>query len=69
MIQIDGTQRKVYVNFVNNEHMMAVLQRVQGQIEYHHENGALSLVEGEIAGLGIRRVRIANLPLEISDRT
>lgn len=49
--------------------MMAVLQILKGQLEYHHENGELSLVKVEIAGLGIKRVRIANLPPETRDRT
>jgi hypothetical protein len=49
--------------------MMAVFQLVIGQLEYHHENGELPLVTVEIAGLGVKRVRIANLPPEIPDRT
>jgi hypothetical protein len=65
MIQIDGTQRKVYIKFVNTERMMAVFQSVKGQFEFHHENGELSLVEVERAGLGVKRVRIVNLPPEV----
>jgi hypothetical protein len=68
MIQIDGLQRTVYVKFLNNERMLAVLQPVKGPLEYHHENGELSLLQMEIAGLGVKRVRIANLPPETSDR-
>ena len=57
------------LNFVNTDRMMAVLQMVKGQLEYHHENGELSIVKVEIAGLGTKRVRIANLPPEIPDGT
>jgi hypothetical protein len=69
MIQIVGPQRKLYIKFMNKERMMAVLKLVKGHLEYHHENGELSLVKVEIAGLGIKRVRIANLPPETRDRT
>jgi hypothetical protein len=48
---------------------MTVLKLVKGQLEYHHENGELFLVKVEIAGLVVKRVRIANLPPEIPDRT
>jgi hypothetical protein len=49
--------------------MMAVLQTVKGEIEYHHENGELSLVNVEMAGLRIKRVRIPNLTPQIPDGT
>jgi len=49
--------------------MMTVLKLVKGQLECHHENGELFLVKVEIAGLVVKRVRIANLPTEIPDRT
>ena len=48
---------------------MAIFQMANGQLEYHHENGELSLVKVEIAGLGAKRVRITNLPPEIPDGT
>jgi hypothetical protein len=69
MVQIDGPQRRVYIKFVNTERMIAAFQMVKGQLEYHHENGELSLVKVELTGLGVKRVRIANLPTEITDRT
>jgi len=67
MIQIDGPQRKVYIKFVNNDKMIATLQRTKGLMEYNHENGELSHVKLEVAGLGIKRERIANLPPEYPD--
>ena len=70
MIQIDGPQRRMYNKFVNTDRMMAVLQMVvKRKLEYHHENGKLSLVKVEIAELGVKSVRMANLPPEIPDRT
>ena len=52
MIQIDGPQRRVYIKLVSTERMMAVFQIAKGQLEYRHENGELSMVQAEIAGLG-----------------
>ena len=40
-----------------------------GQSEYKHTNGEISQVRIEMAGMGTRRVRIANLPLEITEGT
>jgi hypothetical protein len=57
----------MYTKFVNTERMTAVFQLVKGHLEYH-ENGELSLVKVEIAGLGVKRVRKANLLPEIQDR-
>jgi hypothetical protein len=48
--------------------MMDVLQPLNGQLAYHHENGERSMVKVEIAGMGVRRVRVANLPPEIPER-
>jgi RNA recognition motif-containing protein len=41
----------------------------EGQFDYRHETGEISKVKIERAGMGIRTVRIANLPPEVSDRT
>jgi hypothetical protein len=37
----------------------------QGTDEYKHSSGELSVVRIEMAGLGTKRVRIANVPQEI----
>ena len=66
VIQINGPLRKVYVKFVNNESMMRVFQPIQGDLEFHHENGKISKVTIEIAGVGTRRVRVSALPPEVT---
>jgi hypothetical protein len=37
-------------------------------MDYKHDNGGLSSVQLELAGMGIRRIRIANLPPEVPGR-
>jgi hypothetical protein len=49
--------------------MQEVLQETQGSLEYKHDNGEISQVRIEIAGMGLKKVRIANLPPEVPDRT
>jgi hypothetical protein len=67
LIQIDGPRRKVYIKFINNERMMVVLQSIT-ELAYEHMNGERSLVNVEVAGMGMRRIRVANLPPEVPDR-
>ena len=38
--------------------MQEVIRTTRGQLEFHHENGELSLVQADIAGLGMGRVRL-----------
>jgi hypothetical protein len=47
--------------------MQGVFHPTRGQVEYRHTNGETSMVQIETAGLGSRRVGIANLPPEVSD--
>ena len=62
VVQVDGPRRRVFIKFINNELMQEVIRTTQGQLEFYHENGELSFVQVYIAGLGMRRVRFANLP-------
>jgi len=66
-IQIDGPLRKVYVKFVTSERMMNIMQHIQEDLSFHHENGEISQVKVEAAGVGIRRVRASTLPPEVTD--
>jgi len=67
MIQIDGLRRRVYIKFVSAERMQSILQNTQGQQEFKHDNGEISIVKVELAGMGVRRVRVANLPPELKE--
>ena len=68
MVQIDGSQRHVYIKLSDNNQLQEVLHSTGGQVEYKHTNGVISTVRVEIAGLGTRRVRIANLPPETPEK-
>jgi hypothetical protein len=66
MIQIDGPKRHVYIKVSDPARMQEILTTT-GQAEYRHTNGVLSKVRIEAVGLGLRKVRIANLPPEVAD--
>jgi len=57
----------VYVKFVNSERMMRVLQPIQGDLDFYHENGVISKVTVEIAGVGSIRVRVTTIPSEVTE--
>jgi hypothetical protein len=67
MIQIDGPKQHVYIK-VSDPARMQELLTTTGQAEYRHTNGVLSKVRIEAVGMGMRNVRIANLPPEVADR-
>jgi hypothetical protein len=59
----------VYIKFKNADKACTFLHESGGQKEYKHDNGMISTVKIEPAGMGIRIIRIANLPPEVNDRT
>jgi hypothetical protein len=66
MIQIDGTRRQVFINFADSTFVRDILHTTNGTTEYKHTTGEISPVRLEIAGMGTRRIRLANLPPELS---
>jgi hypothetical protein len=62
MIQIDRPKRQVYIKFHSEDRLLTIIHAVTGQHEYKHNNGEISKVTTEPAGLGMRTIRIANLP-------
>jgi hypothetical protein len=69
MIQVDGPPRRVYIKFVTNEKMETVLRSTEGQLEFPHETGEISILRVEITGMGLSKIRIANLQPEVTDKT
>jgi hypothetical protein len=69
MIQVDGPRRIVYIKFVSSTLVLEVIQETRGGLEYKHDNGEISQVRVEIADMGLKKVRIANLPPEVPNRT
>jgi len=67
MVQIDETRRQVYIKFTDFHYLQDLLHSTAGQSEYKHDNGEISRVKIEMAGMGTRRVRLANHSPEILD--
>ena len=68
-VQIVGIRRQVYIKFTDITYLKDMLQATSGTTVYKHASGEISPVRLEIAGKGTRRVRIANLPPEITGST
>jgi len=64
MVQRNGTRRQVYIKFTDSQYLQDLLHSTTGKSEYKHDNGEISQVKIEMAGMGTRRVRLANLPPE-----
>jgi hypothetical protein len=54
MIQIDGTKRQVYIKLIDKECVQALLRSTNGQAEYKHHTGELSIVSIAVAGMGTK---------------
>jgi len=69
MIQIDGVRRQVFIKLISNDKVMTILRETNGQVEYKYPTGEIYQVNIDQAGMGTKRIRIANLPPEIPDNT
>jgi hypothetical protein len=65
MIQIDGTRRQVFIKFTEFNFLQDILNTTSGENVYKHATGEISPVRQTIAGMGQRRIRLANLPREL----
>jgi hypothetical protein len=68
MVQIDGIQRSVYIKLHKEQRLTWLIQTTMGQVEFRHANGEISAVKIEMAGPGLKRIRIAHLPPEVSEQ-
>jgi hypothetical protein len=69
MIQIEGTRRQVYIKLSTNDYAKEIVKKTEGQVTYKHDNGEISIVRIDFAGMGTRRSRIADLRPEVTDQT
>jgi hypothetical protein len=68
ILQIDGAQRQVYVKLREYQKILDILESTNGEGTVRHSTGEVSKVRIEAAGLGIKRVRLTNLPQETTNR-
>jgi hypothetical protein len=61
MIQIDGIRRQVYIKMTTKENVQAILLVTGGQTQYKYPTGQLATLILDIAGLGTKCIRMANL--------
>jgi hypothetical protein len=66
-IQINGTKRQEYIKFIEQSYVQALIHDTNGQAEYKHTTRELTIVNITNAGMGTKRVRIANLPPEVQN--
>jgi hypothetical protein len=69
IIQIDGVRRQVFIKLTGSDKVTAVLRDTGDQVEYKYPTGDVSFVSLTMAGMGTKRVRVANLPPEVPDKT
>jgi hypothetical protein len=64
-IQIDGPKRQVYIKCTKPVTIEDIMTLTKGEVKYEHNTGEVSTVKIGQAGLGRRKIRIANLPPEM----
>jgi len=69
MIQIGDIKRHVYIKLADTESVTALLRDTEDQAKYKYPPGELSIVNIAQAGLGTKRIRIANVPPDVSNGT
>jgi RNA recognition motif-containing protein len=68
-IQVDGPRRRVYIKFTREDRMKDVLQGTNGLLEFRQNNGEISQVRIEHAGMVTRKVRVTGLPPVVKEHS
>ena len=69
MIQIDDIKRQVFIKLLDNDRVQTLVSETGGQAEYKYPSGELSVVNLAVAGMGTKRILVANLPPEVPNDT
>jgi hypothetical protein len=67
MVQIEGSKRQVFIKLVDHTAGLTLLQATNGSATCKHTNGEITQVAITEAGVGTRKILIANLPPEVSE--
>jgi hypothetical protein len=67
MIQVDGTKQKVYMKLTTQQKAQDIVMQAMGTLEYTHDTGKRSQVSISMAGIGINKIRVANLTPELQN--
>jgi len=60
---------RLALKFHSSDRPYSVLQATEGYVEFRHNNGELSLVHIDLPGMGVRRIRLANLAPGMKEKT
>jgi hypothetical protein len=67
LIEIDGIKRHVYIKLLTEQMAHKIIQDTNGRMTYKHPDGLMTTVIIELAGMGIKSIRMANFPLEVPE--
>jgi hypothetical protein len=67
MIQINGTKRQFFIKFAEQQSVINLLHATAGQTECNHHTGEITQVAISEAGMGFKRIRVANLPPDMKE--
>jgi len=68
VIQFGGIKRNVFMKFFNDTYVQNNRHFTNGSVEYRHTTGEILIVCLEVAGMGMRLIRLTNLPPEVTER-
>ena len=67
LVQIDGIRRQVFIKLTTSAQVLKLIQDTNGRVDYKYPTGEIFPVTLDVAGIGTKKIRIANLPPEIPD--
>jgi hypothetical protein len=66
-VQMDGFKKGVFIKLYDEQLVTKLLRDTSGRVQCKHVTGEVSYVTVDAAGMGHKRVRVANLPPEAPD--